>query len=417
MLDALRTDPSLVQEFEATVAIRDSVVADLQSIRLPDDLFTSIENDAIAAGFLTPSATSATTSVIMGSSSALPWIISSLTFVALVTMAMFFAVNVGSDKPITSGESTAAATEAVSDGASVSGSDAGSVSDGASGSESASETLSESESELPVGNDNVIPATVNNGSGRDGTRNDITTASSPAPLPQRIATAVQNADKKDGRDPDAQRLVTNDDVAERSLAPVEPPVLISSADLLSSEPERLEHQTDAVTEQGLIPWEPQDNQQRSMAPITLRVLQRPLTSFSYDVTSDASALGSISLELEMSMGSGHNLGAGFHRDLFPVIVVGSDGSQNMEPFMSWYGAHYRWSPQTSWPLGIRPFLHMGVGGSTRGFVAQPAAGFILPLSSFQIGVGGDAVGLAFQDQGNWSTAVSPALRIELGYSW
>jgi len=68
-------------------------------------------------------------------------------------------------------------------------------------------------------------------------------------------------------------------------------------------------------------------------------------------------------------------------------------------------------------MGLRPFFHLGVGGTTRGFVTQPAMGMAMNISSVRIGAGIDALGLAFQDKGTWSMAWSPALRIELGYTF
>ena len=128
-------------------------------------------------------------------------------------------------------------------------------------------------------------------------------------------------------------------------------------------------------------------------------------------------MSSLGLEAEISVATNHAVGLGLHHDLFPVQLDNGDGITTVAPYMTWVGAHYRWTPEVQLPLSARPFLHLGAGGSSRGVGIQPALGVMIPVSTLQLGIGADMVGLAFQNQGTWSTAFSPALRIELGYSW
>jgi hypothetical protein len=154
-----------------------------------------------------------------------------------------------------------------------------------------------------------------------------------------------------------------------------------------------------------------------LPPITIRILQRPLLGFSYDAQATESPLSSLALEADVHIGLEHRVGVGLHRDLFPMQIDNGDGTTTAAPYMTWVGAHYRWIPQMDLPLGAQPFLHVGAGGSSRGITLQPALGLMIPVSTLRLGIGADIIGLAFQNQNAWNTAFSPALRIELGFSW
>jgi len=173
-----------------------------------------------------------------------------------------------------------------------------------------------------------------------------------------------------------------------------------------------------LDENTTLPWPPSNFiESDPFPPITVRALQRPVSGFSYSSTSTESALSSLGLEADVQFSTQHAIGVGIHHDLFPVQLDNGDGTTTTAPYMTWVGAHYRWMPEIDLPLHARPFLHLGAGGSSRGVAVQPALGLTIPVSSLQLGVGADILGLAFQNQGTWSTAFSPALRIELGFSW
>jgi len=392
LMKSMKADPSLAADMEALAAVRNATDEDLALIELPPHLYGSIVNKALATGVL--GAASATTAATGGTAASTTLVALLVTATSVALMSIWTAWDLSSTtSPNAVTQTTAAAT--ASDAAPV----APEV-DQVSTLPQATRTTT----------DIVPPVASNDGSVERARPNR------PAHTARTTALPVM----------DRANTTVAEDRSNIEVLPVqnqeaEDNVLIASLQMQQAERLRVQRsaaQTSSMATQDQLPWTAQPYTEPSAFPsVTLRILQRPLSGFSYNAGTTESAFGSLAFEADVELSNEHYVGAGVHRDLFPLQLVQTDNSMVSAPYMTWYGAHYRWMPMMDLPLGARPFFHLGAGGSSRGVTVQPALGLQIPVSQLQLGVGADVVGLAYQNNGVWGTAFSPALRIELGYRW
>ena len=396
LMESMKEDPSLASDMEAMSTLHTTVDEDLAAITLPDHLYGSIVHEAVSAGTL--GAASGTTTAT--------WLSSTSNTILSLVLAAAMVTAVGTWTAFERSMSDSATPLAVVPP--VPPSDVP---------QTAPDLMSSS-------NDQQLPATSAAPliASDDGSMEPVTASHGAVSAPESNGiTATPQVDEEESPSHQLfdQRVERTQEV--HSL-PAERPVSIQTASyesapalVVGEHDDLLDGGSDRAPAVMTVPTETITYQQRP--PITIRALQRPISGFSYNATTTESALSSLALEVEVGVADNQFVGLGVHHDLFPVQLENGAGDPTAAPFMTWYGAHYRWMPMTDLPLGMRPFLHLGAGGSSRGFTVQPAAGLMIPVGSMQLGVGADVVGLAFQNQGTWSTAFSPALRIELGYSW
>lgn len=393
LMKSMKADPSVAADMETLAAVRNATDEDLALIELPPHLYGSIVNKALATGVLgAASATTIATGSAAGGTTLVALLITATT-VAL--MSVWTAVDLAStDAPhsVVTQTTTAAAT-----------SDAPPV----------APEMDQPSTPQPAPRataDIAPPARTNDGSVERARPNRPahTARTTALPVMDRANTTVAE-DRSNIEVPPVQNQEAEDNV------------LIASLQTQKAERLRVQRstaQTSSMSLQDQLPWIAQPYAESSPFPsVTLRLLQRPLSGFSYNAGTTESAFGSLAFEADVELSNEHYVGAGVHHDLFPLQLVQTDNSMVSAPYMTWVGAHYRWMPMMDLPLGARPFFHLGAGGSSRGVTVQPAVGLQIPVSQLQLGVGADVVGLAYQNNGVWGTAFSPALRIELGYRW
>ncbi len=162
---------------------------------------------------------------------------------------------------------------------------------------------------------------------------------------------------------------------------------------------------------------PSRQQSSRVHDLALRVASRPVTTFSYAASTSGTTSNNLLVELGYNLSEHHQVGVSIHQDQFPVNEHVSTDQVVERTMVTWFGLQYRYQPEVSLPLNARPFAQLGVGGSQLGVLTQPTIGVMIPLYGFQIGIGADALLMAYQYQGNWSIAASPGLRCELGYQF
>ena len=385
LLESMKQDPSLSTDMEAVSTLHAAVDEDLAAITLPDSLYGSIVEEAVSAGTLGAAGGTTAVTWITANGSTLLSLVLAVSLVA--TVGIWTAVNSSMSEPATH---AAVAPPVPPSDVPQTTPDLASGSDPSAPTTSAALTVASDDGSI----ESVSPATVRSADSRP--QQPITSDRQR----REASTPIADPPRERGQRPIAINTMS---VASAPELPITAPMELASDDL---------------EENATLSWPHSSySDPQALPPITVRVLQRPVSGFSYQTTSTESALTSLGLEAEIPVATNHAVGLGLHHDLFPVQLDNGDGTTTTAPYMTWVGAHYRWMPDVKLPLSARPFLHLGAGGSSRGIAVQPALGVMIPVSTLQLGIGADVVGLAFQNQGTWSTAFSPALRIELGYSW